>query len=137
MMLSGSNSLRAKERWEKKRAPKGRSSSAGIGDDKRTPLCCARCGASITDHSESIEIDGLHRHSQVNPHGYIWSFRCFANAWGLSAQGPASREFSWFQGTTWQIECCSGCAMHLGWRFESETRIFFGLIDERLIECRS
>lgn len=98
-------------------------------------LVCARCRAVITRASDQIEIDGLREHSQVNPHGFVWTFHCFARAPGCVPVGPPSTEFSWFPGHSWQIEQCGGCAWHLGWLFSSPDRRFHGLIAGRLVEA--
>lgn len=101
------------------------------GDDR--PLVCARCRLPITSEAERIDIDGLHEHTQINPHGVVWSFACFARAPGCAAVGRPSREFTWFAGHAWQIASCGGCAWHLGWRFISEARAFHGLIVGRVV----
>ena len=94
---------------------------------------CARCAQPICSPEDRIEIDGLHEHSQINPHGYIWNFGCFAQAPGCLAQGPTTSEFSWFLGHTWQLQACRGCGLHLGWHFTGTQRSFYGLILERLV----
>jgi len=117
------------------RAPAGRArserqSASGAG----RPLVCIRCRRPITTAGDRIEIDGLHEHTQVNPHGFIWSFGCFARAPGCVRVGPPSREFAWFAGHSWQIEDCGGCRLHLGWFFSSSGRSFHGLIVGRIVE---
>jgi hypothetical protein len=97
-------------------------------------LVCARCRHPITTEGERIEIDGLHEHTQINPHGYIWNFGCFASAPGCVPVGRPSHEFAWFAGHWWQIEQCGGCGLHLGWLFGSPERRFHGLIVGRLVE---
>jgi hypothetical protein len=98
-------------------------------------LVCARCRRVITSTGDRIEIDGLHEHSQVNPHGVVWTFRCYARAPGCAPVGPPSSEFTWFPGHSWQIEHCTGCGWHLGWPFRSADRGFHGLIAGRLVEA--
>ena len=98
-------------------------------------LLCARCRHRITARGEQIEIDGLREHSQVNPHGFVWTFHCFARAPGCAPVGRPSTEFTWFPGHTWQIVQCAGCAWHLGWLFSSPERRFHGLIAGRLVEA--
>lgn len=105
---------------------------AAAGDHDR-PLVCARCRHPITSEAERIDVDGLHEHTQINPHGVVWSFACFARAPGCAAVGRPSREFTWFAGHWWQIACCAGCAWHLGWRFAGESRAFHGLIVGRVV----
>jgi len=79
-------------------------------------------------------VDGLHEHTQINPHGFIWSFGCFARAPGCVLVGPPSREFAWFAGHAWQLADCGGCRLHLGWFFSSPERRFHGLIVGRVVE---
>ena len=88
----------------------------------------------MTDLSARLEIDGLHEHTQVNPHGFVWTFRCFRAAPGCVRRGPPSTEFTWFAGHSWQIEHCRRCDVHLGWLFRSEDRTFHGLIADRIVE---
>jgi len=98
-------------------------------------LVCARCRRVITRGADQIEIDGLFEHSQVNPHGFVWTFHCFARAPGCAPVGPPSTDFTWFPGHSWQIEQCGGCGWHLGWLFRSADRRFHGLIAGRLVEA--
>lgn len=98
-------------------------------------LVCARCRHVITTSGEEIEIDGLREHSQVNPHGVVWTFHCYARAPGCAPVGNPSTEFTWFPGHSWQIVQCGGCAWHLGWLFRSPDRHFHGLIAGRLVEA--
>jgi hypothetical protein len=98
-------------------------------------LVCARCRRVITSTADRIEIDGLREHSQVNPHGFVWTFHCYARAPGCAPAGPPSTDFTWFPGHSWQIEQCGGCGWHLGWLFRSADRRFHGLIAGRLVEA--
>jgi hypothetical protein len=97
-------------------------------------IVCVRCGRPITTAGDRIEVDGLHEHTQINPHGYIWTFACFAQAPGCVPVGAPSRDFAWFAGTSWQIADCGGCRLHLGWLFSSPERRFHGLISDRIVE---
>jgi hypothetical protein len=97
-------------------------------------LVCVRCQRTITTAGDRIEVDGLHEHTQINPHGFIWTFACFAQAPGCVAVGTPSREFAWFAGHSWQIEDCGGCRLHLGWLFAAPERRFHGLIVDRVVE---
>jgi hypothetical protein len=110
----------------------GRESATSRGGDRI--LVCVRCGRPITTAGDRIEVDGTHEHTQINPHGFIWTFGCFAQAPGCVPVGAPSREFAWFAGTTWQIEQCGGCRTHLGWQFTSPDRRFHGLISDRIVE---
>lgn len=99
-------------------------------------LVCASCRRRITDSGARIEVDGLHEHSQVNPHGYVWTFGCFAEAPGCAAVGAPSTEFTWFPGHAWQIAQCLRCGTHLGWLFIATGGggRFHGLIVGRIAE---
>lgn len=132
----------AKRRWrfkqeqsrgEKGAAEKARERAEEGGEGGRR-LVCVRCGYSITTEDARIEKNGLHEHSQVNPHGFVWRFGCFAAAPGCAPSSGPSTEFSWFPGYAWQIESCRGCYLHLGWRFLGEDT-FHGLILDRLVEA--
>jgi hypothetical protein len=112
--------------------PRGERDPARAGGGGR-PLVCARCRHPITTDGDRIEIDGLHEHTQINPHGVIWTFGCFASAPGCAPVGGPSREFTWFAGHWWQIEQCGGCGFHLGWLFASPDRRFHGLIVGRIV----
>lgn len=103
-------------------------------DEADRSLVCVRCRRPITTAADRIEVDGLHEHTQINPHGFIWSFGCFARAPGCVAVGAPSREFAWFAGHAWQIADCGGCRLHLGWLFSSPERHFHGLIVGRVVE---
>jgi len=96
-------------------------------------LVCVRCRHPITSEGDRIDIDGLHEHTQINPHGVVWSFGCFARAPGCVPTGGRSHEFTWFAGHAWQIEHCGGCGRHLGWHFTSTARGFHGLIVGRIV----
>lgn len=104
------------------------------GREDARPLVCVRCGRPITTAGDRIEVDGLHEHTQINPHGFIWSFGCFARAPGCVPVGAPSHEFAWFAGHAWQVEDCGGCRLHLGWFFSSPERRFHGLIVGRVVE---
>lgn len=88
----------------------------------------------MTDTDARAERGGLHEHSQVNPHGFIWRFGCWAAAPGCAAIGRPTSEFSWFAGYRWQIGECGGCGLHLGWLFSGDGDRFWGLIVERVVE---
>jgi len=104
-----------------------------VGDGGERPLRCVRCRRIITSETDRIDIDGLHEYAQINPHGTIWTFGCFARAPGCLPVGAPSSEFTWFAGHTWQIENCRRCELHLGWLFSSPDRQFHGLIVGRVV----
>jgi hypothetical protein len=100
-------------------------------------LACAACRQWITSTAMRIEVSGQHQHERANAAGFHFRFGCFAAARGLVLVGDASREHTWFPGWSWQIEHCSLCAQHLGWRFTSPDGQFHGLILDRLVELPS
>ncbi|HJZ88769.1 MAG TPA: cereblon family protein [Polyangia bacterium] len=97
-------------------------------------LACARCRQHITSTSARIAVGGHHEHTRENPHGFQFHIGCFARALGCVAVSEPSLEWTWFPGYAWQIELCTGCAEHLGWRFASSDHHFHGLILDRLVE---
>lgn len=104
-------------------------------DDERAAsrqVRCARCDHEITSEDASIEVDGRHQHYFVNPHGFDFHVACFGDAPGAVPAGQTSSEFPWFSGMTWQLDCCRGCAAHIGWIFRSPRRVFHGLIADRI-----
>jgi len=80
-------------------------------------------------------MNGDHEHVVFNPAGLVFRILCFKEAPGAVAEGAASGEFTWFNGWDWRIARCCGCALHLGWRYESskDPPIFFGLIQSALV----
>lgn len=121
----------SKPRWRKRR-PARTADRAPDGAGGRA-LVCARCGHRVTDEAARTERSGLHEHSQVNPHGYIWCFGCFSRAPGCAPRGAPTTEFTWFSGYAWQLAHCRGCDLHLGWMFAGEGDRFWGLITERIV----
>jgi hypothetical protein len=97
-------------------------------------LACAACQRPITSDAGRITVAGRHEHTFANPFGYAYHIGCFSTAGGLTRVGPASAEFAWFVGHTWQIEQCTGCGEHLGWLFRGSASAFHGLILDRLVE---
>lgn len=97
-------------------------------------LICRQCGEGITRPDQGISVEGAQGHTFANPHGIVYEIGCFRSADGCAAVGPASDEFTWFQGFSWRIAVCRRCQVHLGWRFESRAMVhFYGLIVDRLI----
>ena len=96
-------------------------------------ICCAFCLHPVTEPENQIVMNGSFRHVFANPHGYVYEIGCFSHASGCRPSSTSSSEFSWFSGFSWQIGVCGQCASHLGWLFSSESKIFYGLIIEKLI----
>ncbi len=101
-----------------------------MGSGRR--LLCAACRDPITTDEQRITIDGRHAHLRTNPAGFDFEFGCFSEAPGAAAAGEAIAEHSWFAGFRWRFSICRGCGCHLGWRFESGSSSFHGLILDRL-----
>ena len=100
-------------------------------DEKK--ICCAYCLHIVTDPSSQIAVNGSFTHVFANPHGYVYEIGCFGKADGCRPASTSSSEFSWFSGFSWQIGICEQCSSHLGWIFSSDTKVFYGLIIDKLI----
>jgi len=99
-------------------------------------LLCSLCGHRITHTGEGIPVQGSHRHTFANPHGYVFRIGCFRSAPGCRPASAETADFSWFPGYAWRIQVCGNCFAHLGWDFRTEQHAFHGLILERLTEER-
>ena len=95
-------------------------------------ILCGSCGAEITSDEHRIDVDGKFEHTFANPAGILYTIGCFDEAPGCGAFGEETDEFTWFPGYTWQIVLCRDCSSHLGWRYWSSDREFYGLILARL-----
>jgi hypothetical protein len=95
-------------------------------------LVCASCSHPITREEARVSRDGAHVHTRINPHGYVFQLGCFDPADGCATEGEATTEHTWFPGHAWRLASCRACAQHLGWRFEGESGVFWGLILDRL-----
>ena len=104
------------------------------GDRDHRVLACARCQRVITSRAERTEMNGAHEHKFVNPDGQGFRIGCFADASGLLRVGPASLEWTWFAGYTWQSEVCAGCRDFLGWLYRKGDHRFHGLVLDGLVE---
>ena len=101
--------------------------------EKANFLCCRECKYPITQEANRININERHQHVFANPHGYVFNIGCFSQAPGCINYGEATSFFSWFPGYSWQIVLCRQCTTLLGWFFQSNDAIFWGLILDRLI----
>jgi hypothetical protein len=95
-------------------------------------LLCFLCGNLITWGSARSTIDGAHEHTRENPSGLVFHIGCFREAPGCGVVGEPSDDYPWFPGYLWQIAVCRGCRAHLGWLFQCQGDVFFGLILSRL-----
>lgn len=112
--------------------------SPDTGDAGKTPaprVVCVSCGHVVTDRAQAIQIEGLHRHVRINPHGYEHHFGCYRAAPGVVGAGALQATFSWFAGYAWQLAYCGGCAVHLGWIFVGEGDGFVGLLAAQVREA--
>ena len=114
---------------DKKQAVK---TGAAAALKKERRLFCAACRHPVTHQDERIPVQGGHEHSFTNPHGITYHIGCFRNAGGCAPVGEATAEFTWFPGYAWRVALCAHCRAHLGWRFQSESDYFHGLIVARL-----
>jgi hypothetical protein len=101
---------------------------------RRRRILCAACRHPVTSGAERIDVNGRHDHYVVNQHGYDFRLGCFAHAPGAVGAGPATDEWTWFPGFTWQLAHCRGCARHIGWLYRAPSQIFHGLVLTRLTE---
>ena len=116
------------------RAAKGTRTRANEADDEPGVIRCRQCRGEITHCSARTTAGGQHTHTFANPHGIVFEIGCFKFANGCDPIGPASTEFTWFEGFSWQIVVCGFCRTHLGWLFSSKYGdSFFGLIMDRLL----
>ncbi len=113
-------------------APLAGAGEAAAGQGRR--LCCAACGAHVTDEDAAIACEGTHVHSFMNPAGVVFVIGCFAQAPGCAALGLPALEWTWFPGCRWQVAVCRACGEHLGWRYNGAAA-FHGLILDRLRPC--
>ncbi|NDV21940.1 hypothetical protein FMS18_04340 [Desulfovibrio sp. JC022] len=121
-----------------KSTPPGPGSGCEVEDEnelhesEKKSITCRECGFEITNNSFSTKINNSHEHAFFNPHGYVFQLRCFSAATGCITAGNSSSEFTWFAGCTWKIAMCSRCMTHLGWRFQSDSNSFYGLIKDKI-----
>ena len=97
-------------------------------------ILCRECLFPVTREEERQEMAGVGQHTFANPAGIVFTIGCFNAAPGCVPVGPASDEFTWFPGFTWQVAVCRGCLAHLGWHFAAPSGAgFWGLILDHLI----
>ncbi len=78
-------------------------------------LVCKLCRNIITSQTQRKSVNSQHVHTFFNPHGVVFEFGCFSNAWGCVNRGTPTSDFTWFEGLSWYIASCSVCGEHLGW----------------------
>ena len=111
-------------------------------DEGSTRYRCSHCGSLIARAADLFSMTG-HDGPRVfvNPHGLVFEIVTLRSAQGLVGVGGATREHTWFAGYAWQVVCCLGCGVHLGWRFTAVSSgasppSFYGLIRRGLTEER-
>lgn len=105
---------------------------ADVKPKKEMRLFCAACRHPVTHQDQRMAVAGGHEHRFTNPHGITFHIGCYREATGCAPVGAAVAEFSWFRGYAWRIALCANCRTHLGWRFQSDSDYFHGLIVARL-----
>lgn len=106
---------------------------SGTEDKPLRAILCSACEHPITDEEARIEVAARHRHTCINPAGFVYRIACFRSAPGCEGQGEWSDHYSWFAGYAWRISVCARCSVHLGWAYRGEGSPFFGLIEDRLV----
>ena len=97
-------------------------------------LFCSVCGNPITTQDQGFPVNGSHEHSHTNPHGITYHIGCCRQASGCGHIEPATDEYTWFPGYSWQVAVCGNCGEHMGWLFRgSGGNAFHGLILARLV----
>ena len=106
------------------------------GTGRERAVLCALCRQMITRSGEKRVVHGKHAHVLFNPAGIVFEVGCFGQAPGCSRVGPATLEFTWFDGYAWRICVCRSCQTHIGWHYQDVhgRDAFFGLILGRLLE---
>ncbi len=105
-----------------------------VAPGKGRNLRCVRCGHSLANSKDRIEVDGKSEHVFVNPSAMEFRIVCLRDAPGCSAWGAAETFWSWFRGYAWRATLCHQCSAHVGWSFERAGDHFWGLIVDRLAE---
>ncbi len=97
-------------------------------------VLCRECLFPITREEARTSMAGDFQHTFANPAGIVFTIGCFQTAEGCAQVGPASDEFTWFNGFAWRVGVCRGCLTHLGWFFAAPSgAAFWGLILDHLI----
>jgi hypothetical protein len=92
------------------------------------------CGATIASPRDLIEVDGAGIHDFTNPDGVVFRICCFSRADGCFPSGASTEAYTWFPGFSWRCAHCRGCGAQMGWRYESRSSGFYGLILKNLAE---
>lgn len=103
-------------------------------ESARRALLCTACGHEVTHTEAAFSVAGSHAHTFMNPSGFVFEIACYREAPGATPAGSPSSEWSWFPAHAWRIALCRACRAHLGWTFQAEGPLFYGLIRDRLTE---
>lgn len=96
-------------------------------------ILCKNCNNLVTYTHQAIQINSQHTYTFTNPAGIYFQIGCFATTVGCLETVEPTIEYTWFPGFEWAVSVCSVCLVHLGWRYYSGMKSFYGLILERLV----
>jgi cereblon len=103
------------------------------------PILCRRCRARLSEMPALFPMDA-DRINRVfaNPAGLLLEILTTRAAHNVVVVGPATTEFTWYQGYAWEVAYCGGCRAHVGWAFgaadgKREPSRFFGLLKAALV----
>ena len=95
------------------------------------------CALHTKDASCLLVIQGdSPNHYFANPDGMLFEILTFSWCQNLRDGSPSVWKDTWFAGYAWTVQYCSGCQIHMGWRYDGSTEPtrFYGIVRERLIE---
>ena len=98
---------------------------------------CANCHTPVSDASCLLVIQGdSPNHYFANPDGLLFEILTFSWCQNLLDGSHSVWQNTWFAGYSWTVQYCSGCQIHMGWRYDgsAEPTRFYGIVRERLIE---
>lgn len=101
---------------------------------------CAACRTPVSDASRKVVIQGESPyHFFANPEGILFEILTLSWCQNLRDGSPSIWQDTWFAGYAWTVQYCSGCQMHMGWRYDgpSEPNRFYGIVRQRLVEAGS
>jgi hypothetical protein len=102
-------------------------------EQKYHSILCANCLANITSQEFLFFVDGRNVFRFTNPSGITFLIRLFSKAVGSVEKEIPTEQFSWFPGFSWNFAHCQKCETHLGWKYYSRDKNFFGLIENKIL----
>ena len=127
--------VRAKRSGAEAALPESRGDGKpGAEESPDRRFVCVFCGRVIASPRDILEMNGSIVHEFFNPEGALFRICCFSRAEGCFVSGEPTRAHTWFGGYSWRYAHCGGCAVQLGWRYDSGAGGFFGLILKYLAE---